>query len=43
MGRPSIIEAEALVDGGTVTATRVGGTMTEDDAQPGRTDDATAT
>ncbi|HEY7046363.1 MAG TPA: PhzF family phenazine biosynthesis isomerase [Jatrophihabitantaceae bacterium] len=43
MGRPSIIEAEALVDAGTVTATRVGGTMTEDDARPGRTDDATAT
>jgi trans-2,3-dihydro-3-hydroxyanthranilate isomerase len=29
MGRPSLIFAEALVEGGTVTATRVGGAMRE--------------
>jgi trans-2,3-dihydro-3-hydroxyanthranilate isomerase len=29
MGRPSVIEAQALRDGGTVTATRVGGTAVE--------------
>lgn len=34
MGRPSIIEADARVESGTVVATRVGGAMTED-ARPG--------